>query len=333
MLSRVVVPIVGLAALLEGCAPRVDGLERCVLEVDGRKRSYELHVPESLDPGRPVPLLVALHRYLASGNDMAYMSGFNEIADRERFIVVYPNGPGGKWDTFGGDYRDDMEVVLAVIEDVAADCPIDPGRVYLTGVSNGGFMAYVLACAAPETFAAAAPVNGLMRADLAGHSEAPPLPILIVHGTRDGLVPYDAEKFLGVETLTVDEAVAYWVERNGCDPGPAVEQLADRDPDDRTRLTVQRYSGGAAPVVLCRVEGGGHTWPGGREPGLGILTGRMSRDIEASEMIWQFFATRVRKESRRTGGSRGNAGHQARGAVQVERRKRTKRRCSWAAWI
>ena len=218
------------------------------------------------------------------------MSGFNEVADLEGFIVAYPNGSGGRWDTFGGDYRDDVQLVLELIEDVAAAHPIDRERIYLTGASNGGFMTYTLACTAPETFAAAAPVMGLMQATHLEDSPAPPLPILIIHGTRDPLVPYDSTSFLGADMLTVDEAVAYWVERNGCDPEPAVEPLADRDPDDRTRVTVERYSGGEAPVVLCRVEGGGHTWPGGREPGLGLLTGRMSRDIEASALIWQFFA-------------------------------------------
>ncbi|MHC4429456.1 MAG: extracellular catalytic domain type 1 short-chain-length polyhydroxyalkanoate depolymerase [Planctomycetota bacterium] len=261
------------------------------MEVNGRKRSYELHVPEDLAANEPAPLLVALHRLFASGNDMAYMSGFNEIADRERFVVVYPNGPGGRWDTFGGEYRDDVQVVLATIEDVAAAYPIDRDRVYLTGASNGGFMTYILACTVPGTFAAAAPVKGLMQAVLAEDTSAGPLPILIIHGTRDGLVPYDATKILGTEMLTVDDAVAYWVKRNGCDPSPAVEELADRDPHDRTRVTVERYAGGQAPVMLCRVEGGGHTWPGGREPGLGLMTGRMSRDIEASEMIWRFFAS------------------------------------------
>ncbi len=290
---RRVRPVVGLLLLLLQAAPgciTVEGLQRCVLELDGRRRAYELHVPDHLAPDEPVPLLVALHRYLGTARGMAHMTGFNDIADREGFIVAYPNGPGARWDTFGGDYRDDVRVVLAVIEDVAATHSIDRRRVYLTGASNGGFMTYVLACVEPGAFAAVAPVKGLMPHDLIEQgSPAAPLPIMIVHGTRDPLVPYDATSVLGEAMLSVDQAVEHWVQRNGCEPHPVVETLPDRDPDDRTRVTVERYAGSATPVVLVRVEGGGHTWPGGHEPGLGILTGRMSRDIEASELIWQFF--------------------------------------------
>ena len=289
---RVANPIIGLVLLLQagpGCAPNVEGLQQHVVNLEGRTRTYELHVPQGLGSSRPVPLLVALHRLYADGNDMAYMSGFNEVADRESFIVVYPDGPGGQW-TFGGGFETDVKLVLAVIEDVAAEHAIDRDRVYLTGASNGGFMTYVLACAETETFTAAAPVMGLMRAALAEESSpAPPLPILIIHGTRDGIVPYNATTFMFKETLSVDKAVAYWVQRNGCDPRPEVEELADRDPDDGTRVTLERYGGGEAPVVLCRVEGGGHTWPGGKEPGLGLTTGPLSRDVAASELIWQFF--------------------------------------------
>jgi polyhydroxybutyrate depolymerase len=292
--------LVGLSLVLAaaaGCAPRVAGLQRRALELEGQAYHYELHIPEELDPQEPVPLLLVLHRLFESGQAMAYMTSFNLIADREGFIVAYPNALGGSWDTFGGDFHDDVRFVLAVIEEVAAVHPIDRDRIYVTGASNGGFMTHVLACVAPETFAAVAPVKGLLPAAIAMEAaKGPPMPILIIHGTKDGLVPYDARSVLGNETLNVDEAVAYWAARNGCDPAPAVEQLEDRDPGDRTRVTVERYGGGDAPVALYRVEGGGHTWPGGREPSLGILTGRMSRDLEASEVIWEFFAAHGRDD-------------------------------------
>jgi polyhydroxybutyrate depolymerase len=289
---------VGLAlavAAVAGCAPRVAGLQRRALEVEGQAYHYELHIPEALDPLEPVPLLLVLHRLFESGQAMAYMTSFNLIADREGFIVAYPNALGGSWDTFGGDFHDDTRFVLAVIEQVAAAHPIDRDRIYVTGASNGGFMAHVLACTAPETFAAVAPVKGLLPAAIARETAmGPPMPILIIHGTKDGLVPYDATSVLGNETLGVDAGAAYWAARNGCDPTPMVEQLEDRDPRDRTRVTVERYGGGDAPVVLYRVEGGGHTWPGGREPSLGILTGRISRDLTASDVIWEFFAAQGR---------------------------------------
>ena len=214
----------------------------------------------------------------------------HRLGEREGFIVVYPNGSGRHWDTFGGEFADDVRLILAVIDDAAAEHRIDRDRVYVTGASNGAFMTYVLACEAPETFAAAAPVMGLMQESLAQkHPDGPAVPMLIIHGTRDGLAPYNARSVLGEETFTVDEAVKYWVRRNGCNSTPTVVDLADRDPRDGTRVTVERYVGLKAPVELYRVEGGGHTWPGGREPGLGLVTGRISKDIEASDVIWEFF--------------------------------------------
>ncbi len=227
---------------------------------------------------------------------MAFRSGFNAVADREGFMVVYPDAPGGGWNTFVGSFDDEVDMVLAVIDDVASRYAVDRARIYVTGASNGGFMTYAMVCAAPDTFAAAAPVMGLMQAQLAERSPAPPVPILIMHGTRDGIVGYDAT-WLGRKMLSVDEAVAYWVERNGCAPQPEVEQLEDRDPDDKTRVTMERYDGGAAPVVLYRIEGGGHAWPGGTKPGGAVFTGRMSQDIVASEEIWRFFAEHARPAS------------------------------------
>jgi polyhydroxybutyrate depolymerase len=287
--------------LVAGCAPPVEGLQRCTLQLDDHRYRYELHVPVDLDPQKPVPLVLGLHRWLESGRRMAYMTGFNESADREGFVGVYPNAKGASW-TFGGDIDDDVEHVLAVIEQVAAAHAIDRDRVYAVGASNGGFMTFILACTEPDKFAAAAVVKGLMPAAVVEEcGSGPPLPLLIIHGTKDGVVPYGANSVAGAKTLTVDEGVALWVARNGCDPAPAVEQLEDRDPNDRTRVTVERYAGGEAPVVLYRVEGGGHTWPGGKEPGAGIFTGRMSHDFEASEVIWEFFAAHRRDGIRSDG--------------------------------
>lgn len=263
--------------------------------VDGRAVTYRLFVPAASSAG-PVPLVVALHRFTETGSIMARITGFDAIAEREGFIVVYPDGPGRRFD-FGNGSRDDIALVLAVIDDVAAAHAIDPSRVYVTGASNGGFMTYALLDAVPERFAAAAPVMAAMPdADERVSADAPPVPILIIHGMADRIVPAEVSRMGGFRMTPLEDTIAAWRERNGCTDEPIVEPLPDTDPDDRTRTVRTRYepAGDGAEVVVYRVIGGGHTWPGGREPSPRFIVGRVSRDFSASEAIWEFFAAHRR---------------------------------------
>ena len=273
------------------CASRPEGLVRHEYGPQGSRKTYELYLPAHAT--NHAPLVVALHRYTESGSTMAWMTGFNEVADREGFVVVYPNGPGRRYEIFDSEDRDDVKTVLAAIEDVAARVPIDRERIYVTGASNGGFLTYRLVCEAPETFAAAAPVMALMPRDIAERSRSgPAVPMLVIHGSKDRIVKPDAKKLAASERFSVlplDESVAFWVTRNGCDPTPAISTLPDADPEDGTRTELRRYTGGAE-VLDYRVEGAGHTWPGGKERAPAFIVGKTARDFSATEAIWTFFA-------------------------------------------
>ena len=122
------------------------------------------------------------------------------------------------------------------------------------------------------------------------------VPMLIVHGTADWIVKEDAQKvFAGSSNavLPMRETIAYWVRRNEADERARSQRLEDRDPEDKTRVTMYLYPGDAE-VRFYRVEGGGHTWPSGTERAPTFIVGRTSRDFSASEAIWSFFKDKRR---------------------------------------
>ncbi len=280
-------------------------LEQGVIDVDGVERTYELHVPYSLPDG-PVPLVVALHPFTSQGRSMAYMTGFNVVAEREGFIVVYPNGLLRGWNATGGDndFRDDVAFIGQLVDALSARYDIDPGRIYAVGASNGAMMAYRLAHDLPGRFAAIATVMGAtMPLELAeNYLDGPPMPVLLIHGTEDRILPYEggivpAGPDVTLGLLGVEDTFDLWRERNGC-PGE-VEQTVIAPPRLASPTWVERWTAtGCAEgteVVLYRVEGGGHTWPGGRAVAARVAVGRISRRMDATEVVWAFFARHARR--------------------------------------
>jgi polyhydroxybutyrate depolymerase len=307
---RLLAPIVLVALVLAG------GCRRCstsggreVLRFGDIEREYVVHLPGGAEPQAPAPLVLALHGGSGTGRGMARLTGLDSVADREGFIVVYPEGVERQWN----DGRtivdhgprpdvDDVGFLVAVVERVAAAHQVDRGRVFVTGISNGAMMSMRLAVKRPDVFAAAAGVAGAVSETLAsGPPPAAPIPVLLLNGTEDPLVPFaggDVTVFGRPrgKVLSTPASVAYWVQHNGAEPDGVVTALPDRDSNDRTRVEriEFRHPGGAA-VVLLRVQGGGHTWPGGLQYLPEGMIGTTSRDIDASELIWDFFETRPRQ--------------------------------------
>jgi polyhydroxybutyrate depolymerase len=162
-------------------------------------------------------------------------------------------------------------------------------------------MSFRLACDAADLFAAVAPVTATMPADLGPRCQpSAPVAVLGINGTADPLVPYaggHVRTLFGLrgEIWSTDRTIAFWAKRNACAGPPDVRALADRDSDDGSRvvdITYARCAG--ARVRLLRVEGGGHTWPGGTQYLPTAWIGPTNRDIDASEAIWRFFAASVR---------------------------------------
>ncbi len=191
-----------------------------------------------------------------------------------------------------------------MIDAIRKDHGIDPKRVYATGMSNGGFMSVRLAMDLSDRIAAIAPVTAQISKALEGRSPKLPVSLMIVNGTADPLVPFEGghiRLFRGGrsrgEILSVRETIERFIKQNGCKDVPVTTELPDKDPDDGTRVKVEKYVGrkGGAEVILVTVTGGGHAWPGGQQYLSPRLVGKVCRDFKASEMILDFFARHSRK--------------------------------------
>jgi polyhydroxybutyrate depolymerase len=297
--------------------PAQDDLILEKLVHQNRERSYYLYIPSSYQANKPMPLLLAFHGGVSQGNSMAIKTGFNKIAEREGFIVAYPNGIDrgafGQWSDGrhlpANDSIDDVSFMRALIEHLSKTRNIDKKRIYATGGSNGGFLTQRLACEMSEQLAAVASVAATLPKPMASRCKPKrAIPILMINGTEDKLVPWAGGTMkIGedAEILSVLQTVAFWRRRNGCSTNAKEVRLPDIQADETQVVRTEYFDcKSGAPVVLYTIEGGGHGWPGGHTDALlgsssrtgnrrsnrsrQGLVGNISRDIDASEVIWQF---------------------------------------------
>jgi polyhydroxybutyrate depolymerase len=264
------------------------------LRVNGVERTYLLDVPQSYRPGTQTPLVMVFHGAGGSGRRMAPHTGFSRLAAREGFVAVYPDGLGRRWNDGRSAVapQDDVGFVKALLDTLERELSLDSTRVYAAGISNGAMFSYRLACELPGVFAAIAPVAGATPANLAEScGRTAPVSVLAIQGTADPLLPYAGGGVGGV--LSAAESIAFWARVAGCGEAPAVTDEPDRVRDG-TRVRVTAYSGcrDGRAVELYTIQDGGHTWPGG--PPVGRSVGRVSREIDATALIWEFFARHPR---------------------------------------
>lgn len=274
------------------------------------KRKCIIYVPSMAGKMSPMPVLFALHGRGANAKGMMLLTrkGFNKLADRDGFLVVYPNGidlswNDGRMDSEANDRAhleniDDVGYIAALIDLLVARYDADPGRIYVTGISNGAMMAYRLGCELSHRIAVIAPVDGSLPYLLAGDCmPAEPVSVLAINNVHDPLIPFNGGEIysrhrklkLG-KVIPVEETLRYWVNRNGCNKEPEISRLPDTDPGDSTRVIMEHYGTGinGSEVIHYAIEGGGHTWPGGIQYLPKRRIGKTSRDINANEVIWSF---------------------------------------------
>ena len=271
---------------------------------DGLKRNYLLYIPDSLKQESDTPLVLVFHGGFGSGTRIARRVGMNAIADKEKFIVAYPDGVDRHWNdgrstTASG--ADDVSFILALIDHIKEMYKIDDNRIYATGLSNGGYLTTRLACESSDVIAAFAPVISTMPVPLNVNCKpGRPVPVMMINGKDDPLVPWDGGQLSsgkrmggkGGEVISVPDTISFWRMYNNCTDDYKEKTLPDKDPDDGTRVKQKKYTEceAGAEVTLLTVIGGGHTWPGAPErPRMKKRTGNTSYDIDASEVIWEFF--------------------------------------------
>ncbi|MBP7408905.1 MAG: prolyl oligopeptidase family serine peptidase [Flavobacteriales bacterium] len=265
----------------------------------GLLRDYRLYIPAMYNAATPVPVVFNLHGYTSNNLQQEFYGDFRPIADTANFIIAHPNGTidgqGNRgWNTFGVSSVDDLGFITALLDTISAQYNVDPDRVYSTGMSNGGFMSYDLACFRSDRFAAVASVTGSMIVPrlttcAAGH----PMPVMQIHGTADPTVSYTG----GGGLVGIDDLVSYWVQFNNCATVPAFTAVPDISTTDGCTAEHYVYENGDAgsTVEFFKVIDGGHTWPG-----TAFAFGVTNQDFSSSKEIWRFFS-RYRLSELQTG--------------------------------
>jgi polyhydroxybutyrate depolymerase len=275
------------------------------LSYGGRERAYQLYVPARLH-GR-APLLFVLHGGGGSGANMALMSRqvFNRIADRDGAIVAYPDGVGRNWNDGRSGVRsaameekvDDVGFLRALVRELSKQFPVDTQRVYSTGISNGGFMSFRLACEAADVFAAVAPVAATLSEDLGPRCHpSKPVSVAILNGTDDPIVPWmggqvSAAGIKRGRVWSAEKTLDTWAALDGCRE-KSDDQVIDKVPDDATSiiLHVRSQCRAGSEARLYEIRGGGHTWPRGANYLTERLVGKVSQELDGAEEIWRFLS-------------------------------------------
>ncbi len=275
--------------------------------------------------GGPLPLVLDFHggggrndgadRTTCPDGDLDDPGCLSGVADAEGFAVASPNGTPkllgtvrswnagggeGEWRCVGGEGCaqgvDDVQYVNDTLDLLGALFPVDTTRVYATGISNGAAMAHRLACDDADRFAAIAAVSGTNQAEaVPGCTPARAIPILQIHGTEDPCWGWDGAAGPCLDDgesgrfVSVDASMDGWATRMGCTGQPTEVALPDLT-DDGTTAARLTWPGCAAPLELIRIDGGGHTWPDGRQYLSEEKIGRVSHDVAGSQVVWDFFA-------------------------------------------
>ncbi len=263
------------------------------LRFEGLMRTYRIYIPKIYTPSKAVPLVLNLHGLGSNAQQQELYADFRKIADTANFIIVHPNGSksslGQGWNNFDapGKGVNDLGFIAALIDKICATYAIDQSRIYSTGMSNGGFMSYDLACFLSYRIAAIASVTGSMVPSHKVACDAKhPTPIMEIHGTKDNTVPFDGNG--AVPFTDIDSLLNFWVKFNTCSPA-VISALPNTNLFDMSTVEHHVFSNGkqGSSVELYKVIGGGHSWPGTSTTLFGQTT---NQDFNACKEIWRFFS-------------------------------------------
>ncbi len=267
------------------------------IEFGGQARTYHVYQPASLPTNEPVPLVLVLHGGFGTGATAEQQGRWDQQAEKGGFLAVFPDGTNRAWNAgicCGPPARtgtDDVGFLLAVLDEVAATFDVDPDRVFATGISNGGMMAYRLGCEASDRFAAIAPVAATVTSP--GCAPATPVSLLHIHGLADQNVPFGG----GLPTRAfqpnpptyepVRDGIAAFVSADGCSDDP------EHSEDGKVVTEQWTVCESGSTVELVTISDGGHSWPGGKR--LNAALDPPSKAFDATPEIRQFFEDHPRQ--------------------------------------
>ena len=256
--------------------------------VDGMKRAFISYVPAT-EKSEKMPVIISLHGGFASPKGMFHLADFRPIADRDKFIVVCPASKNIWHD--GADIHgiDDVKFIDQLITYIISTYHADASRIYVTGISNGGFMTSRLACQLHKRIAAIAVVAASMDIN-EGYDLAAPMPVIYMHGTKDPIVTYNGGKMFGRHIYSQEDILKKWVAMNHCNIKPTITNIPD-EAHDGTSIIKEEYDNPSnnLKVIGYTVTNGGHTWPGGWQYLPKFIIGKTTRNLNACQTIWDFF--------------------------------------------
>ena len=306
LLAAIIAAVLGLVTVFSADALAADAkLRKHTLNAGDRERTYLLYLPPIvLRSDEKRPLVLVFHGGGGTSRGIAREVGrsLHAEADEHGFVVAYPNAVKKTWDFGAGKVSEALRVRVddrlffeRLMDELVETLPIDEERIFAMGISRGGQASYFVACQFPERIRAIAPVAMPMPEFMTKTCRARDIGLAVFNGTDDPIVPYDGgeitvgRKQRGL-VMSTDKTVDFWRQKNGCDPSPDESDTIDPASDRMRVLRIAWQQCREAPVVLYRIEGGGHTWPSGRQYLPRRRVGNVNKDIDGAKEIWAFFS-------------------------------------------
>ncbi len=282
--------------------------QRGKLRHDGLDRTYLYFIPPDTTKNSKLPLVLLLHDGLGSGAKVLRDTTLPSLAERHRFILLAPDGVNETWNDGRDGYisngksdADDVGFLLTLLKSMIMNNNADPNHIFITGISNGGMMAYRMICDRGDLFAGAAAFSATMpRAWFRDCHSNTPVPLLMSIGTDDPLVNWNGgvAKRNGVDMASAMDTFTFFQVRAGCKSTDRTE-VPDLSPLDKSSVTQLSGKSCAAPIVFFVVNGGGHQWLNHQGvTGLQVLLGNVNRDLDSGQVIWEFFQYLDRKTTK-----------------------------------
>jgi polyhydroxybutyrate depolymerase len=307
--------------------PAQKGESREEIQINDRTRTFVVHLPQGYDSQQRYPVVILLHGLDQDADEMARLTHFNQLADLDSIIAVYPNAVGGRWmlgggppQPYRGPYRrrgiwgpgypppgprqgerregaprnQDMQFLHRMLDRLAAHYSVDTRRIYAAGVGEGGFMAIRMGCNMADRIAAIAVVAAAMPRMLTCIPSRP-VSALLMNGTDDPIVHYDGGRYKDgmFRLLSAEDSAKEWARIDRCSDKPAESKLpALQEGGKDTKVYQFEGCQENSQVTLYSVKNGGHTWPGGEQYASEKEVGRTSKALNANETIWSFFVTK-----------------------------------------
>ncbi len=271
------------------------------LTINNVKREYTIHLPPGYNSVMKIPAVFIFHGGGGNYKQMQQYMKMDVIADREKFICIYPNGINKQWND-GREFKesiagnDDAAFISMLVDSLVKNYAIDSKRIFATGISNGGFFSIFLAYKLNDKFSGVAPVCASIPEKIFDdYSFTKPVSVLLINGTKDPLVPFEGgavgNKLIGSRgnCTSTNKTIEKFIAQDKI-TGTATETLLpDTDPKDGCTAKQYEYSSGKSTVTLIKIENGGHTLPGGSQYLPKFIIGKVCNDFKANETIWNFF--------------------------------------------